>query len=47
MLLLSITIWLAWRRGFSPLEIVSERADSAFVAVLRRRYPRSLRNFPG
>ena len=37
--LLLITFWLAWRRGFSPLEMVSARADSVFVAVLRRRFP--------
>jgi inner membrane protein len=45
--LLFITLWLAWRRGFSPLEMVSVRADNALVAVLRHRYPRSLKNFPG
>lgn len=32
------TFYLAWRRGFSPLEIVSSRADAAFVAVLRARF---------
>lgn len=37
--LLLITFWLAWRRGFSPLEMVSARADSSFVAALRRRFP--------
>jgi inner membrane protein len=46
-ILLLITIWLAWRRGFSPLEMVSAKADAAFVTTLRRRYPRSLRNFEG
>jgi inner membrane protein len=45
--LLLVTMWLAWRRGFSPLEMVSQAADRAFVAVLRRRYPRSLRNLEG
>jgi hypothetical protein len=25
---------------FSPMEIVSERADRAFVETLRRRFPR-------
>jgi inner membrane protein len=47
MVLLLITLWLAWRKGFSPLEMVSSRADSALVATLRRRYPRNLKNFPG
>jgi membrane-bound metal-dependent hydrolase YbcI (DUF457 family) len=33
------TFWLAWRRGFSPIEMVSARADGSFVAALRRRFP--------
>lgn len=32
------TFALAWRRGYSPLEMVSARADTAFVSALRRRY---------
>jgi hypothetical protein len=36
--LLTITFWLAWRRGFSPLEMISAKADSAFVAALRTRF---------
>jgi hypothetical protein len=39
-MLLLITFWLAWRRGFSPLEMVSEKMDAAFVGTLRRRFPR-------
>jgi len=39
--LLLITFWLAWRRGFSPLEMISARADAAFVRVLRQRFPRA------
>lgn len=38
--LLLITFWLAWRRGFSPLEMISLKADAAFVGVLRLRFPR-------
>ncbi|HST12203.1 MAG TPA: metal-dependent hydrolase [Terriglobales bacterium] len=38
--LLAVTMWLAWRRGFSPLEMVSARADAALVNTLRRRFPR-------
>jgi len=38
------TLWLAWRRGFSPLEMISTRADAAFVAALRRRFPRRTRD---
>ena len=37
--LLMITLWLAWRRGFSPLEMVSEDADRALVRTLRVRLP--------
>ncbi|MGO9084724.1 MAG: hypothetical protein ACLQBK_05815 [Candidatus Sulfotelmatobacter sp.] len=36
------TLWLAWRRGFSPLEMISAKADAAFVEALRRRFPRRL-----
>jgi inner membrane protein len=43
--LLLIALWLAWRRGFSPLEMISTKADAVLVSALRRRYPRSLRNF--
>jgi len=45
--LVLITLWLAWRRGFSPLEMVSAKADGALVGTLRRRYPRNFKNFPG
>jgi membrane-bound metal-dependent hydrolase YbcI (DUF457 family) len=38
--LLIATFYLAWRRGFSPLEIVSPRADQAFVGTLHERFPR-------
>ena len=38
--LLVATFVLAWRNGYSPLEMVSERADRAFVAALRQRFPR-------
>ena len=37
--LLALMFYLAWRRGYSPVGIVSERADGAFVATLRRRFP--------
>lgn len=42
--LLTITLRLAWWKGFSPLEMVSARADGALVAALRQRYPKSLKN---
>ena len=43
--LLVLTFYLAWQRGHSPLEIVSQQADAAFVAALRRRFgePRTIR----
>jgi len=37
--LVLITLWLAWRRGFSPVEMLSERADRSLVTTLRRRFP--------
>jgi len=37
--LLAITLWLAWRRGFSALEMISPKADVLFVAALRHRFP--------
>jgi inner membrane protein len=38
---LAITIYLAWKRGYSPLEMFSVKADAAFVKALRRRFPGS------
>jgi len=37
-LILAATIYIARRKGCSPLEMVSKRADSAFVSILRRQY---------
>ena len=37
--LLLVTFWLAWRRGFSPLEMVSLKGDAVFVQTLRHRIP--------
>ncbi len=39
-LALGLTFYLAWRRGFSPLGLVSESADRAFVNTLRARFGR-------
>ena len=36
--LLAFTIWLAWKCARSPLEIVSTRANDAFVGALRARF---------
>lgn len=39
--LLAVTMWLAWRRGLSPLEMVSAKADAVFVNTLHRRFHRN------
>jgi membrane-bound metal-dependent hydrolase YbcI (DUF457 family) len=39
LLLLVYTLWLARSRGSSPLELVSQRANTALVAALRDRFP--------
>lgn len=36
--LLLATFYLAWSRGSSPLEMVSQKADTAFVAAIRKRF---------
>jgi inner membrane protein len=36
--LMAVTLYLAWRSGFSPLGLVSERADRVFVGTLRARF---------
>ena len=36
--LLSIAFYLAWKRGYSPVGIVSVRADAVFVSTLRKRF---------
>ncbi len=35
---LAFTFFIAWKRGYSPLEIVSRKADGVFVATLRQRF---------
>jgi len=37
---LAATFYLTWRRGFSPLELFSQKADAAFVQALRQRFSR-------
>jgi hypothetical protein len=34
-----VALVLARRRGFSPLELFSAKADAAFVRTLRTRFP--------
>ena len=36
--LLGMTMYLAWSRGYSPVEMISELADRRFVAALRHRF---------
>lgn len=36
--LLGMTFYLAWERGYSPLEMMSAGADRAFVSALRKRF---------
>jgi len=36
---LLLTLWLAWKKGFSPVSIFSLSADRAVVETLRRRFP--------
>lgn len=35
-----LTLWLAWLRGYSPLEMISTKADRAFVNILRKWWPK-------
>jgi inner membrane protein len=36
--LLGLTLYAAWARGYSPVGLFSTRADQAIVATLRRRF---------
>ena len=36
--LIMATLYLAWHRGYSPLELVSRRADNRLINRLRRRF---------
>jgi inner membrane protein len=36
--LLSVTLYLAWARGYSPLELASKEMDHEFVVTWRRRF---------
>jgi inner membrane protein len=35
---LLLSIYLAWKRGYSPVELFSKRADAVFVSTLRQRF---------
>jgi hypothetical protein len=36
----AMTLYLAWKRGYSPVELFSAQADARIVETLRRRVPR-------
>jgi hypothetical protein len=36
---LAITLYLAWSRGYSPVQLFSSRADALFIQTLRTRFP--------
>jgi hypothetical protein len=36
--LLALTFYLAWKRGYSPLEMISKKANAAVVDTLRRKF---------
>jgi hypothetical protein len=38
LLMLALTLYIAWKRGRSPLEMISLKADTALVAGLRKRF---------
>lgn len=42
-ILLLATLFLAWKNGTSPLELISARANQALVAALRNRFPSKTR----
>jgi len=44
---LTATFYLAWSRGFSPLELCSQKADAALVQALRQRFSRPKALSPG
>ena len=35
---LGITLYLAWKRGYSPHHLVAARADATFISALRERF---------
>jgi hypothetical protein len=39
-ILLFVALWIAWRRGESPLQFASARADRALTQALRTRFSR-------
>jgi membrane-bound metal-dependent hydrolase YbcI (DUF457 family) len=40
--LLCMTLWMANRRGYSPVDLISPKADSRVVAAIRKRFRAAL-----
>jgi membrane-bound metal-dependent hydrolase YbcI (DUF457 family) len=38
MLAVGASFYLAWKSGYSPLEMISDRVDRSFIAALRNRF---------
>jgi len=36
--LVALMFYLAWKRGYSPLEMISPHADAAFIRTLHARF---------
>jgi lysophospholipid acyltransferase (LPLAT)-like uncharacterized protein len=36
--MLALTLYIAWKRGRTPLEMISRKADAALVAGLRKKF---------
>jgi hypothetical protein len=41
LMLVALTLFLAWSRGFSPVELFSSSGDRAVIASLRRRFAKA------
>ena len=39
-LVVGISFYLAWKRSYSPLEMISTKADRGFIATLHKRFGR-------
>ncbi len=37
-IVIALTLFFAWKRGYSPLEMISATADAIFVRTLRQRF---------
>jgi hypothetical protein len=37
-LMLVVTFYISWKKGFSPIEVFSKKGDAAFVSFLRKKF---------